>query len=185
MSRGSSNSYGGISERDIYLPIPTPRPEGTLPSTIDKVSGSDDNIVEQKQTKKFFLVCCKCGHVGRGKFIPLIFPIYAHNAKDAAAVARHLGSVKHNHRDAILWVREVSKKVYLQKRAELDHDIYWQGARRNDGALVDRLEYEPGYHRFYNQPDNKKTTREYRHTKKTLSESEIYKDIVQEYGISL
>ena len=56
---------------------------------------------------RYYIVTCKCGHVGRNKYIPIDFAVKADSASDAAARARQLPRVKHDHKDAILSVREV------------------------------------------------------------------------------
>ena len=50
---------------------------------------------------EFYLVTTKCGHVGKGHYVPITFPIKAENGKEAAKIARMLPRVKHHHWDAI------------------------------------------------------------------------------------
>ena len=38
--------------------------------------------------KKYFEVQAMCGHVGKGKYIPISFPVIAINGKEAAEKAR-------------------------------------------------------------------------------------------------
>ena len=68
-----------------------------------------------------FIVTCKCGHVSRGYYMPVDFPVHAKNAREAAAIARYIPRVKHDHKDAILNVRKVDHEDYLQQE-ELNHN---------------------------------------------------------------
>ena len=58
---------------------------------------------------RYFNVTAKCGHVGRGYYIPITFAVKAESAAEAASVARDLPRVKHHHKDAILSVKEVNR----------------------------------------------------------------------------
>lgn len=62
--------------------------------------------------KKYFEVAAKCGHVGRDKYYEGHFFVKRNTASEAADVIRQVGRVKHDHPDAILWVREVTKEEY-------------------------------------------------------------------------
>ena len=66
-----------------------------------------------KENFKYFKVVCKCGHVGRRGYVPIQFPIRAESAKKAAAIARQIPRVKHNHKDAILDVCEIDYELYI------------------------------------------------------------------------
>ena len=50
---------------------------------------------------QMYEVCAKCGHVGRNNYVEKIFAIKAMSGKEAAALARAIPRVKHNHNDAI------------------------------------------------------------------------------------
>ena len=73
---------------------------------------------------KYYLVTAKCGHVGRDKYIPIDFPIQAENGKDAARYARNIRRVKHDHKDAILRVVEVSQEKYEEQMIINSYDPY-------------------------------------------------------------
>ncbi|GHU62897.1 hypothetical protein FACS189445_6080 [Spirochaetia bacterium] len=131
---------------------------------------------------KYFSVRCKCGHVGKGNFIPLEYPIYAATAKDAAAIARNKGGVKHHHRDAIISVEEIAQEQYQLLRRAQSADPYWKGARMNIYNLTERIQKEPTptvrHNRF-----NRMVSIQVRQKKTALSEREIYNDIIREYGL--
>jgi hypothetical protein len=64
------------------------------------------------ETLKPYIVKAKCGHVSRQFYIEIDFPIMAKNGKEAAAIARQRGRVKHDHRFAILSVRIVTQEEF-------------------------------------------------------------------------
>lgn len=66
---------------------------------------------------RYYEVTAKCGHVGKGYYIPITFSVRAQTAAEAAFVTRAFPRVKHDHKDAILFVREVD--FY-------DYDELWQ-----------------------------------------------------------
>ncbi|GMO43939.1 MAG: hypothetical protein Pg6C_05840 [Treponemataceae bacterium] len=142
-------------------------------------------------SKKRFLVCCKSGHVGRASYIEQIFPVRAASKAEAAAMARFFPSVKHGHKDAILWVRAATREEFVEAKLAMDNDPYWQGARHNGGLLVERLLPEPNYrpNRGYKtnirefEKDNKKETRIFRLKRNRAIETEINRFIASEYGL--
>ena len=73
---------------------------------------------------RYFDVTAKCGHVGRGYYIPITFAVKAGSAAEAAALARAIPRVKHDHRDAILSVEEVDLEGYLDRCHVNGYDPY-------------------------------------------------------------
>lgn len=72
----------------------------------------------------YYIATVKCGHVGRNKYILIDFPILATSVKEAAKLARYIPRVKHQHKNAIKGVRQVSKEEFEQQRAINDEDPY-------------------------------------------------------------
>ncbi len=72
----------------------------------------------------FYEVVAKCGHVGRSCYIPITFGIEAENGKEAAWKARYMPRVKHDHKDAILSVREIEEDRYLEINETYLEDLY-------------------------------------------------------------
>lgn len=68
----------------------------------------------QKDEKKYYKVICKCGHVGKQNYVPVQFAVMAESGKEAAKMARLFPRVKHNHKDAILNVIEITYEQYLE-----------------------------------------------------------------------
>ncbi|MCQ2386140.1 MAG: hypothetical protein MJ078_05660 [Clostridia bacterium] len=73
---------------------------------------------------KYFEVIAKCGHVGKNKCIFITFACAAEDGKEAAAKVRLYKRVKHNHKDAIRDVQEITFEEYMKLRSENDADPY-------------------------------------------------------------
>ena len=81
----------------------------------------DEGRTVTMEATRYYLVKTKCGHVRRGNYIPITFPVEAVSAKKAAAIARQKPRVKHNHLDAILDVKEVS---YDEFRVQEERNMF-------------------------------------------------------------
>ena len=75
-------------------------------------------------TKRYFKVEAKCGHVGHGKCIWITFATMADNGKEAARKVRDFKRVKHDHKDAIGSVKEISFEEFIAIKAANDADPY-------------------------------------------------------------
>lgn len=73
---------------------------------------------------KYYIVTAKCGHVGKGCYIPIDFPVRAESKTKAAKIVRNFPRVKHHHKDAILDCCEVSFEEYSAIREKNKTDIY-------------------------------------------------------------
>ena len=73
---------------------------------------------------KYFEVEAKCGHVGMNKCILVTFACVARDGKEAATKVRQFPRVKHDHKDAIRNVREISFEEFVKLRSENDADPY-------------------------------------------------------------
>ncbi|MGD9909443.1 MAG: hypothetical protein AB7U79_02420 [Candidatus Izemoplasmatales bacterium] len=95
----------------------------------------------------YFLVKCKFGHVGRNKYLPLLIPVIAENAKEASSQAKKIGGVKKDHKD---WCLEYPKQVefneYQKAYIDFRNDIYFEKKSRSRIELfTGRLVDEPNY----------------------------------------
>lgn len=63
---------------------------------------------------KYFEVTAKCGHVGKHNFYEGRFFIISETGKKAAEKVRYKPRVKHDHKDAILSVKEINIQDFLQ-----------------------------------------------------------------------
>ena len=73
---------------------------------------------------KYYLVTAKCGHVGKGKYIEVDFPIYARTKNEAAQKCLKKKKVKKQLKNAISWVREITLEEYEQKLISFKNNKY-------------------------------------------------------------
>lgn len=117
--------------------------EETLP-IIPLLSAAQESVLvpereEQEQQnlqKHYYAVTCKCGHVGRRRYIPITFVILTENGKEASAIARNYPRVKHHNKFAILSCRRIDETEaailmsrndedpYLHCKSNRDQDLY-------------------------------------------------------------
>ncbi|MDD6486522.1 MAG: hypothetical protein PUF61_06245 [Spirochaetales bacterium] len=103
---------------------------------------------------KYYEVHAKCGHVGRNNYYEGILYIWAENGKKAAAIARKMPRVKHDQKDAILSVTEISKFNYEQGLQAQKNSAYWtsmnvQEQRMNCPELTDVIIREKKNKKFF------------------------------------
>ena len=73
---------------------------------------------------RYFEVTAKCGHVGKGYYIPIRFAIYAKDGEHAAKITRKKARVKHDRPDAIINVKKISREEFINLRAQNAADPY-------------------------------------------------------------
>ena len=88
---------------------------------------------------KYYLVTAKCGHVGRNFYIPVTFAVKATSGKEAAANVRQFPRVKHDHKDAIIEVFEVSSEQYERQLLANNWDPYLHIDNRRDHRALEFL----------------------------------------------
>jgi len=94
-------------------------------------------IVTQKRGRcNFFAVTAKCGHVGIYYYYEGTFYERAPDAKTAAAVVRTRPRVKHDHQDAILWVREISYEEFKSGLEANKANAYFSCTSKGQQDLV-------------------------------------------------
>lgn len=76
--------------------------------------------------KKHYKVIAKCGHVGKGYYYEGAFYIDAEDGRQAATIVRKMARVKHNHKDAILYVAEISNEEYMEGRKKHREDKFFK-----------------------------------------------------------
>ena len=91
------------------------------------------------ETKKYYEVIAKCGHVGRKNYIPVKFAVVAESGKEAAKKVRQFPRVKHNHKDAILNVRCITLKEFLEIKESNDNDPYLKCHSKQEQNLIVNL----------------------------------------------
>lgn len=72
----------------------------------------------------YYFVIAKCGHVGKGKYIDVIFPIMAETKKEASQMVLLKPKVKKQLSNAISSVFEVSKEEFDKQININKDDIY-------------------------------------------------------------
>jgi len=72
----------------------------------------------------YYLILCKAGHVGRNYYMPIWFPVEAEDGRQAAAIARAIPRVKHDHKDAILDCVKTDYEGFLAQIEENAKDPY-------------------------------------------------------------
>jgi len=72
----------------------------------------------------YYLVECKCGHLGRYKQINITFPIEAENGIVASYEARMMPRVKRDHKDAVISCKKATYEEYLNQLYINENDPY-------------------------------------------------------------
>lgn len=79
------------------------------------------------ENDKCYAVVAKCGHCGDGYFIPIMFSVFAPNAKLAAETVKDFPRIKRGAKDCILAVQEISFVEYLLIETINNKDEYLTG----------------------------------------------------------
>ena len=133
-------------------------------------------------SKNFYKVTAKCGHVSKQYFIEIDFPVCAENAKEAAKIARSLPRVKHNHKDAIRSVQEISKQEFIELKRKNNEDQYLKCSSKQEqellcGDMSDRLIIETHKSKYYREENTRdKKVVNYKRQKNNLKNSYNYRD---------
>ncbi len=85
----------------------------------------------------FFEVRAKCGHVGRNHYILKNFYIKAETAKMAAKLIRYAPRVKHDQKDAIIYVKEIDYEDYLVGICQNKIDEYFNIYNSSDQKRIE------------------------------------------------
>lgn len=80
----------------------------------------------------YFMVIAKCGHVGRNNYILKTFYLEASNKKEAAKIIKETPRVKHNQKDVIKDVFEITSFQYSLGLQDLKHDSYFHVSNKQD-----------------------------------------------------
>ena len=92
------------------------------------------------ETKNYYEVIAKCGHVGKKHYVPVKFAVIAEDGKEAAKMVRQFPRVKHDHKDAILNVNKINFERYLEIVEMNNNDPYLKCHSRQEQNLIDNLE---------------------------------------------
>ena len=92
------------------------------------------------ETRNYYEVIAKCGHVGKKHYVPIKFAVIAKDGKEAAKMVRQFPRVKHDHKDAILNVNKIDYERYLEIVEMNNNDPYLKCHSRQEQNLIDNLE---------------------------------------------
>ena len=88
----------------------------------------------------FFEVTAKCGHVGKGYFIPIRFAVFAKDRSHAAEVTRAKARVKHDRPDAIMDVKKITREEYEELKEQNENDPYLNCKNVQQQRFIEGLE---------------------------------------------
>ncbi len=119
---------------------------------------------------KYYEICVKCGHVGKNNYYKGTIYISAENGRDAAKAARKFPRVKHDRKDAVLSVNEITYDEFVEGRKSVHDSPYWTCVNIQEQRM--RLpEFESEIEREV--PRNERTQYVKKHSlRKTYNESE-------------
>ena len=107
--------------------------------------------MNQASQTKYFQVTAKCGHLGRLRYIPINFPVYAKNAHEAAQLAKRFPRVKKQCKDAILSCVEITREEYMALLDANRRDSYLTAKCQRqviiDETFVERIKTMEGHAR--------------------------------------
>lgn len=86
--------------------------------------------------KKYYKVTAKCGHVGRGNYVPINFAVIADSASDASQIVKRFPRVKKQLWDCIIACVEISKKEYKELLRINKNDPYLNCRCARDRSLI-------------------------------------------------
>lgn len=85
---------------------------------------------------KYYKVTAKCGHVGKGNYVPINFAVRANSASEAAQVTKRFPRVKKQLWDCIIACVEITKKEYKEILKNNREDPYLRCKCARDHAFV-------------------------------------------------
>lgn len=80
----------------------------------------------------YYLVYAKCGHVGKGNYLEVAFPVYAKTAHDAAQMVLKRPKVKKHLKNAITSVEEINYDDYLNELESFKNNDYIKAHSKKD-----------------------------------------------------
>ena len=97
----------------------------------------------------YYKVIAKCGHVGKGKYTEVAFPIYSESASEAAQYVLKLPKVKKQLKDAITSVKRISYEEYKELIEDKRNNKYYRThTKRELMSIIDELLIENNNKRY-------------------------------------
>ncbi len=105
---------------------------------------------------KYFKVQAKCGHVGRNHYILKWFYVKALTGEEAAKVVRDKPRVKHDQKDAIRNVKEITFEEYLTGLRLNSEDMYFKSTSKQEQQFYNAVKQEEIYSEVFEEHPNYK-----------------------------
>lgn len=134
---------------------------------------------EEEALKAYFSVTAKCGHVGNGKCIYIVFPVIAESGKEAAARVRKFGRVKHDHKDAIVEVNRISYSEFRLLKMENERDPYLHCRNIQEQRMIPNFDKRIQDDRYLlsSGKEESKNNRQYRQERARILEREFIRQL--------
>ena len=84
----------------------------------------------------YYQVTAKCGHVGKGNYVPINFAVKAYSASEASQRAKQFPRVKKQLRDSIIACVQITKKEYKKLLKINREDPYLKCKCSKDHRLI-------------------------------------------------
>lgn len=129
--------------------------------------------------KSYFSVKAKCGHVGKGKCIYIVFPVIAESGKEAAARVRKFGRVKHDHKDAIAEVNRISYSEYILLKEQNKKDQYLRCHNIQDQRMIPNFDkrIQDDQYLLSSEKKGSKNNCRYRHERTRILERKFIREL--------
>ena len=118
--------------------------------------------------QQYYEVEAKCGHVGSTSCVWIRFAVVAESRKDAAKRARMFGRVKHDHPNAIGYVKEIDFESFMVLKAENDADPYLHCKSKREQNQIEGFSARIELDEFNIAKRQKKNTRNAEYSKSNL-----------------
>ena len=148
--------------------------------------------MDAEREYSYYVVQAKCGHVGKGKYIPLDFPIQAKDEERAVLITQNRPGVKHHSPNDILSIRKINYVEFLLYKEIFHKDPYWKWKTGYSDELTFRIKEEFPRRSNYKQERKEALERRTRHTAREFRlkrlrhiERSICRDVAEEYGLSV
>lgn len=144
----------------------------------------------------FYIVQAACGHVGKGQYLAIDFPIKADSTKEACTICRQFPRVKHDNKNAIIKIREVTKSEYMQQillnnqnpflKAKNKRETYALGMSYEECKPIDELKKKTNWKKRNDKVDeNEKQRRLHNAERKQHRDAILRKEMEDEIRLAM
>ena len=96
-------------------------------------------VTSDEGTDKYFAIVAKCGHCGRGRYVPILFEVKARDKDAANEIIRNMPRVKSDDKEFILFLSEITYVEFLLINAINNHDPYLHSGPRKNAEYKFRI----------------------------------------------